>query len=74
MDRYDRVKESKKQLVLNNFIGGISWAFGAIVGVAIVVSLLGLILKHVNLIPYVGNFVAQVLDFVVNKNPGIIAK
>lgn len=74
MDKYKRAEEGKKQLIINNFIGGIAWAFGAIIGVALVVSILGLILKNINFIPYIGNFVARVIEFVINKNPGLIAK
>lgn len=74
MDKYKRAEEGKKQLIINNFIGGIAWAFGAVIGVALVVSILGLILKNINFIPYIGNFVAGIIEFVINKNPGLIAK
>ena len=74
MDKYKRAEEGKKQLIINNFIGGIAWAFGEVIGVALVVSILGLILKNINFIPYIGNFVAGVIEFVINKNPGLIAK
>lgn len=35
-EKYLRVLESKKHIFVNNFIGGISWALGTIVGFLIV--------------------------------------
>ncbi len=74
MEKYKKVEESKKDLIINNFIGGVSWALGATVGLAIVVTILGIIIKNINLVPYVGNFVSNVLSFVLAKNPNLIIK
>lgn len=74
MDKYQKVEEGKKELIINNFIGGISWALGATVGLAFVVAILGIIIKNVNVVPYVGNFVSNVLSFVVQKNPNLLIK
>lgn len=74
MERYQKVEESKKALIVNNFIGGISWALGATVGLAIVVAILGVIVKNINLVPYIGNFVSNILSFVIAKNPNLLVK
>ena len=74
MERYQKVEESKKELIINNFIGGISWALGATVGLAIVVAILGIVVKNINFVPIVGNFVANVLSFVITKNPNLSIK
>lgn len=72
MDRHDHLHKDKKEIFVNNFIGGIAWALGATVGLAIIVTVLGLVLKNINLIPFVGNFVADVINFVISKRPELL--
>ena len=74
MEKYERTSEPRRKIFVNNFIGGVAWAFGVTIGLSIVVAILTPILKHVNLIPSVGNFVANVMQFVVDKNPNLLGK
>lgn len=61
---YQRVTQNLKDIILNNFIGGIAWGLGATIGLAIVLGILGLILGKLNTIPVVGNFVVEIVKFV----------
>ena len=36
---------SKKDIMLSNFLGGLSWGFGTVVGAVVVVAILGSILN-----------------------------
>ena len=72
MERYEEVKTSKRHIFLNNFLGGFAWALGATIGLAIIFVVLGIITKNINLVPYVGNFVADVINFVISKNPHLM--
>ena len=74
MERYEQPNGSRKRIFVNNFIGGLAWAFGVTIGLSLIVAILTPILKHINLIPSVGNFVANVLQFVVDKNPNLLGK
>lgn len=74
MERYEQVDKKRKTIFIDNFIGGIAWALGATVGLSIIIAILGLVLKNSNFIPYVGNFVAGVIEFVITKNPNLLAK
>ncbi|MCL5435273.1 MAG: DUF5665 domain-containing protein [Patescibacteria group bacterium] len=74
MERYEQVEKKRRTIFIDNFIGGIAWALGATVGLAIIIGLLTIILKNTNLIPFVGNFVAGVIQFVITKNPNLLAK
>ncbi len=74
MERYEQVDKKRKIIFIDNFIGGIAWALGATVGLALVITALGFILKNVNLIPFVGNFVAGVIGFIINKNPSLLTQ
>lgn len=74
MERYEQVDKKRKIIFIDNFIGGIAWALGATVGLSLIVAVLGLILKNSSVIPYVGNFVAGVIQFVITKNPNLLNK
>jgi hypothetical protein len=64
-------KLSKKEIIFNNFIGGIFWALGATIGLSLIIGLLTIAAKNVNLVPIVGNFVSDILNFVLSNNPNL---
>jgi len=64
-------KLSKKEIFVNNFFGGIAWALGATVGLSLIFTLLGILAKNVNLVPIIGSFVSQVINFVLANNPNL---
>lgn len=66
MQRYERVHRSKKEMLINNFLGGIAWGLGTTFGVAIILAILGFLSKEINLIPFVGNFVTEVNKYVAS--------
>ena len=72
MEKYEQVKRHLKDIIFNNFLGGIAWGLGATVGVSIVIAILSLILKNINLVPFVGNFVSQITNYVLQNNPQLI--
>ncbi len=57
-----------KDIIFNNFVGGIAWALGATVGISLIFTLLALLAKNVNLIPIVGEFVSEIINFVLSHN------
>jgi len=74
MERNEQSSRSRKQIFINNFLGGMAWALGATIGLALIAIILALILKNISLIPVIGNFVAEVIRFVVQKNPNLFAR
>ncbi len=60
-----------REIVANNFIGGVFWAVGATVGLAIIFSILTIISNNINLVPVIGSFVSEIIDFVISKNPNL---
>ena len=72
MERQEALHKNKKEIFINNFIGGIAWALGATVGLAIIVTVLGLILQNINLVPFIGNFVADIINFIIEKHPQLL--
>lgn len=71
-EKFNNVSRSRKTIFVNNFLGGIAWGFGVTVGFAVLFILLGALVAKVNLVPYVGEFVADVANEVLQKNPQLV--
>lgn len=70
MQPHERVTASRKQIVINNFIGGIAWAVGSTIGISIIVAILTFTFHHINLIPVIGTWVADINKVAKEKNQG----
>lgn len=68
MQKYQEVTQNRKQIIINNFLGGISWGLGATIGVSVVLAILGIITSKIDLIPFIGSFISQILDFILQTN------
>ncbi len=71
MEPNQRINQPLKKMFLNNFLGGIAWGLGATVGISLLLAIIGLLIKQVNLVPIVGNFLSEVLDFVFQHNQNL---
>lgn len=67
MQNYEKVSQPLKSIIIRNFMGGIAWGLGATIGLALVLAILGFILRRVNYVPIVGDFVSQVSQYVYQK-------
>lgn len=72
MQPHEAIHKNRKEIIINNFIGGVAWGLGATVGLSIVIAILGIILSKINLIPIVGEFVSQITTFVLQNNPHLL--
>lgn len=72
MEKYERIKLNRKEIMLNNFLGGVAWGTGATIGLSFFLTLVGLIVKKVGLIPIVGSFVSDIISFVLQNNPNLL--
>jgi ABC-type enterochelin transport system permease subunit len=70
--RHEQAQQGIGKIFKNNLLGGIAWGLGATIGVSIILAIAGLILKQVNLIPVVGNFVTNVVKFISENNPHLL--
>jgi predicted PurR-regulated permease PerM len=61
---YERAYSVRRgTLMLNNFLGGISWAVGTVVGLAVFLFILGLLTQYIDFIPFIGEFIGNILDY-----------
>jgi hypothetical protein len=64
-------KLSKTEIISNNFLGGVSWGLGATVGLALFFIILGYISKEIHLVPVVGSFVSQIINYILATNQNL---
>ena len=64
VEPYKSIHRSRKDMLINNFLGGIAWGIGNTVVVGIILIIVGYAAKHTNIIPYVGNFVTEIVNYV----------
>ncbi len=65
--RFARVVLPKKQIILNNFIGGIFWSFGTIIGFAIVAFIVGVFLRRIDLTIVLGNWLSNIINHALTQ-------
>jgi hypothetical protein len=66
---HERVNQSKHDIIVNNFLGGIAWGLGVTIGLSIVLAVLGLLANAIGVVPFVGNFVSEVIKYLNQNNP-----
>ncbi len=68
-DNYDNIYRGRKRMMLNNFLGGIAWSFGTLIGGIIIFTIIGLILKRVDLVPIIGAWLRDILQETFKNQP-----
>ena len=53
---YTRVYISARKIMLNNFIGGLAWGLGTIIGATIVITLVLILFTNLGGLPIIGDF------------------
>ncbi len=66
---YNNIYRGRKEMMFNNFLGGITWALGATIGLSIVIFVFGFLAKNINIIPFIGEFISNVMTYVLQHNP-----
>jgi len=59
---FTRVHLSTWKIILNNFLGGLAWGLGTVLGATLIVGALLFILSKLNTIPIVGSFINEILS------------
>ncbi len=72
MQPYEKVQLNKKQIIINNFLGGISWGVGATIGLAIFLAIVGFAISKIDLVPVIGNIISAGIQQAVKNSPNFI--
>lgn len=60
-NKYELPYRSRHEIMVNNFIGGLTWSIGAFIGIALLSVIVGLIISKINLVPVIGNWLSDIL-------------
>lgn len=71
MEPYEKVERSKKDIIINNFLGGIAWGLGVTVGLTVVLAAIGFAFSSF-VIPAINNFVSQIQIPLPQANPELL--
>ncbi|OGH23689.1 MAG: hypothetical protein A2958_02860 [Candidatus Levybacteria bacterium RIFCSPLOWO2_01_FULL_38_13] len=75
MARFEQAAKTLKEILLNNFLGGLAWAIGATVGISIIIFLLTNVFRNVGWIPFIGDFISNLTSYVLTNlqsNPQLV--
>lgn len=64
MEPAEKVNRSRKKMIIDNFLGGISWSLGVTIGGAIIIAIIAFLLSNVNYVPFIGDFVINIVNYV----------
>ena len=65
MEKSEKIYEKRLRTILwHNFLAGVAWGLGITVGATIFLAIGGFLLSKINLIPIIGTFVVQIVEFV----------
>jgi len=53
---------SKKDIIVGNFLGGLAWGFGSVIGATIVVAIISAALSTLGVFNAIGSFFQQLLQ------------
>ena len=71
-DKHEHVVRPRKHIFLNNFLGGLAWGLGVTVGLSVIFVVLAVLGRYVDLVPVVGDFVAKVINFILQNEPHLV--
>ena len=66
---YTKIHLSTGKMIVNNFLGGLAWGFGTVLGATIVAALVLFILSKLDTVPVIGDFISRILDQVNTRQP-----
>ena len=66
-NQYLQPYKSKKQIFIDNFLGGIAWSLGSLLGLTIITVIAAYLISRIDLIPIIGSWVAQILQDATSK-------
>ncbi len=63
----EHIYRSRKQIITNNFLGGVAWGIGVTIGLALFFGILAFISTHIDFVPIVGEFISNVIDYILRS-------
>jgi len=61
-ENYKKVERPLKKIIINNFVGGIAWSFGVLIGTGLLFGIIVYFVRQVDFVPILGKFLANVIQ------------
>ena len=71
-ESHESVHRSKREIFLNNFLGGIAWGLGASIGLSILLAAVGYIISQIDWVPIVGSIMSEASSQVLQNQLQLI--
>ncbi|OGD95614.1 hypothetical protein A3A48_00980 [Candidatus Curtissbacteria bacterium RIFCSPLOWO2_01_FULL_37_9] len=59
---YKKVERPLGKILLNNFLGGIFWSLGMLIGTTLVFSIIIFFVRKIDFIPIISNFMTDIIE------------
>ena len=67
-ERFEKIDRPLWKMILYNFLGGISWGFGVLIGTTVILAIIAFFInKNIDFVPVLGHFFAEVLKSAQNN-------
>lgn len=66
-EKYKNIDRPIGKMILYNFLGGIAWGLGVLIGTTIVLAFLAFFVTKIDFVPIFGQFAAQVIESAQNN-------
>lgn len=66
---HERIYRPRREIFINNLIGGVAWGLGGLIGATVVVALLGVLIVQTQRIPLIGGVVEVIINSVMDAGP-----
>ena len=67
-ERFEKIDRPLGKMIVYNFLGGISWGFGVLIGTTVILAVIAFFINQkVDLVPVFGRFFAEVLKSAQNN-------
>ena len=60
-EKYKNIERPLGKILLYNFLGGITWGLGVLIGTGIIISIAAFFVSKIDFIPILGQFLADIL-------------
>lgn len=67
--RYTYYLRSKKQILLNNFLGGVAWSLGTFIGLGVLAAVVGYILQQADVANALADWLSKIIKDTISQVP-----
>ena len=68
-ENYKKLERPLKKMLLYNFLGGIAWSLGILIGTGIIFGVITYFVRQIDFVPVLGKFLAGVIQAAQSNYP-----